>query len=177
MSQTQKRILLIGYGNPGRLDDGLGPAIAACIEAISIPGVSVESDYQLSVEHAHDLTAYDVVVFADADMVINEPFYFRRLIPSVSSGLGSHEVTPGEVVSLALTLFGATTQAYLLGIRGYEFNDFGERLSDMARTNLAAAVDFLTSVIQKGNFDEAAKTYAGNEEPCIDICTDKISLN
>lgn len=177
MTSSGQRILLIGYGNPGRLDDGLGPALAACIEGLAIPGVTVESDYQLSVEHAHDLTSYDVVIFADADTSTNEPFYFRRLIPSVSSGLGSHEVSPGEVVSLALTLFGATTQAYLLGIRGYEFNNFGEQLSDVARNNLAAAVDFLSSVIHKGNFDEAARTYTGDEEPCIDICTDKIILN
>ncbi|OGV57944.1 MAG: hypothetical protein A2283_15330 [Lentisphaerae bacterium RIFOXYA12_FULL_48_11] len=177
MNPKGQRILLIGYGNPGRLDDGLGPALAACIEGLAIPAVSVESDYQLSVEHAHDLTNYDVVIFADADLGGNEPFYFRRLIPSVSSGLGSHEVSPGEVVSLALTLFGATTQSYLLGIRGYEFNDFGERLSDMARKNLGAAVDFLSTLIQNGNFDEAAKEYTGDEEPCIDICTDKIILN
>jgi len=177
MNKTGPRILLIGYGNPGRLDDGLGPAIAACIEGLAIPGVSVESDYQLSVEHAHDLTSYDVVIFADADISGNEPFYFRRLIPSVSSGLGSHEISPGEVVSLALTLFGATTQSYLLGIRGYEFNDFGEMLSDKARNNLAAAVDFLSNVMRQGNFDEAARTFSDEDEPYIDICTDKIILN
>ncbi len=33
-----RRILLIGYGNPGRGDDGLGPLLAARIEALAIPG-------------------------------------------------------------------------------------------------------------------------------------------
>ena len=46
------RILVIGYGNPGRCDDGLGPALVARLESLRIPGLSVEVDYQLSIEHA-----------------------------------------------------------------------------------------------------------------------------
>ena len=177
MRSSATRILLIGYGNPGRLDDGLGPALAACIEGLSIPGVAVESDYQLTVEHAHDITDYDVVIFADADISGNEPFYFRRLIPSASSGLGSHEVTPGEVISLAQTLFGAATQAYILGIRGYDFNEFGEKLSDLAVKNLAAAVDFVSTVIRERNFEEAAECFTCMKQPVADIYTDNIILN
>lgn len=177
MKPGKAKILLIGYGNPGRLDDGLGPALAACVEGLNLPGVSVESDYQLTVEHAHDITQYDIVIFADADVRGHEPFYFRRLIPSVSSGLGSHEVSPGEVVSLALTLFGATTRSYILGIRGYDFNNFGEILSDMARKNLAAAVDFIANVVKKGNFDEAVQEFTDKETNYVDICTDRIILN
>ena len=44
--------LLIGYGNPGRGDDGLGPAFARRIAARGLPGVTVEIDYQLTVDHA-----------------------------------------------------------------------------------------------------------------------------
>lgn len=47
---VSQRILLIGYGNPGRGDDGLGPALAAAIEAMELPGVTVEADYQLMVD-------------------------------------------------------------------------------------------------------------------------------
>ena len=46
------RILVIGYGNPGRLDDGLGPAVASAMEEFNLPGVSVDSNYQLTVEDA-----------------------------------------------------------------------------------------------------------------------------
>ena len=34
-------MLLLGYGNPGRLDDGLGPALAAQVERLALPGVTV----------------------------------------------------------------------------------------------------------------------------------------
>ena len=49
MSEPTRRILVIGYGNPGRRDDGLGPALAARLEALALPGVTVESDFQLAI--------------------------------------------------------------------------------------------------------------------------------
>ena len=60
------KILLIGYGNPGRSDDGLGPALAAQIAALGLAGVTVDIDYQLTVDHAALIATQDVVVFADA---------------------------------------------------------------------------------------------------------------
>ena len=50
--KAPRKVLLIGYGNPGRLDDGLGPALAAAVEKLAIPGVTVDADYQLNVEDA-----------------------------------------------------------------------------------------------------------------------------
>ena len=46
------RILLLGFGNPGRQDDGLGPALVQAIEEMEIPGVRAEADYQLNIEDA-----------------------------------------------------------------------------------------------------------------------------
>ena len=42
--------LVIGFGNPGRLDDGLGPALAARFEAKGLDDVVVDADYQLTVK-------------------------------------------------------------------------------------------------------------------------------
>src|SRR5450432_1649313 len=53
------RILVIGYGNPGREDDGLGPAAAAEIERLGRPGVSVRGNYQLVLEDAADVAEAD----------------------------------------------------------------------------------------------------------------------
>lgn len=150
-----KKILLIGYGNPGRLDDGLGPGLAAAVESEGLPGLTVESDYQLSVEDSHLVAKHDVVIFADADVACEEPFYFRRMICGESQlSFSSHDVSPGEVMSLARSLFGADTEAYILGIRGYEFNSFGERLSDKASANLDKAVAFVKDLANNGVFPE-----------------------
>ena len=37
------RVLVIGYGNPGRWDDGLGPALAAELGGLGLPNVTTSS--------------------------------------------------------------------------------------------------------------------------------------
>jgi hydrogenase maturation protease len=148
---NQRKVLLIGYGNPGRLDDGLGPALAEQIDTLTLPGVTVDSDYQLTVEHAHDVAEYDVVIFADAHVSCPEPFEVRRIEPTgVTVSFSSHSVSPEGVIALAAELFDATPAAYTLGIRGYEFNEFGYGLSDRAEENLRQAVEFLARAARVG---------------------------
>jgi hydrogenase maturation protease len=136
-------ILLIGFGNPGRLDDGLGPALAAEAERWSLPGLTVDADYQLTVEDAADIARHDVVIFADASVNGQEPFYVEHVTPRQSEGFSTHSVEPDALMDLAQRLFGATTRGYILGIRGYDFNEFGEGLSAKAQDNLRAASEFL----------------------------------
>lgn len=156
------RILLIGYGNPGRLDDGLGPALAEAVERMGIPGVAVDADYQLTVEDAAAAADHEHVIFADAAVNGREPFFLRRVEPTPESGIGSHTVEPGAVMALAQDVFGARTQGWALGIRGYEFDEFGERLSDRALRNLAAALAFVEPLLRAGGgFERAVTDGAG----------------
>ena len=147
MSSTSPKLLLIGYGNPGRLDDGLGPALAAKIEAASLEGVTVEADYQLTVENAIDVSRHDVVIFADAAVKGKEPFSFNEIHSRSPVSLSSHSVSAEAVLFYAEELFHAKTRAYVLGIRGYEFNDFEERLSERAKQNLEEAFQFTSNLI------------------------------
>jgi hydrogenase maturation protease len=149
-------VLLIGYGNPGRLDDGLGPAVAEAAARWGIEGLTVDSDYQLAVEDALALSNAGVVIFADADVRGPEPFHFTRIQPADEVSFTTHSIRPEALVGLARKLFGADTPAYVLGIRGYEFNEFGERLSRKAMKNLDAALAFLNTLISEGDFEEAA---------------------
>ncbi len=153
---SERRVLLLGYGNPGRLDDGLGPALAAQVELLALPGVTVQSDYQLCLEDAEAAARYEVVIFADAAASGAEPFSFRRVEPVFGLGFATHSLQPEVVVGLARQLFGARTDGYALGIRGYAFNDYQESLTDRARANLAAAVAFVQRVCEQGSFFELA---------------------
>jgi hydrogenase maturation protease len=147
--------LLIGYGNPGRLDDGLGPALAEAVEKMNIGGVTVDSDYQLTVEDAVTVADHNVVIFADADVGGPEPFYLKKLDPANSTlSFSSHSVSPGALVAMAEELFHKKVKAYILGIRGYEFNEFGERLSDKAKLNLAEATRFIETALTNGGLEE-----------------------
>jgi len=151
MSSAARRVLLIGFGNPGRLDDGLGPALAAEIERLELDDVTVDSDYQLTVEDAAAVAEHDVVVFADAAVDGPEPFSFERLEPESHLSFSSHDVEPPAVLALARDLFGARTPGFMLGIRGYEFDEFGERLSNRAQANLASALKFIEPVLRDGS--------------------------
>ncbi len=63
---TDERVLVLCWGNPGRLDEGLGPCLADRLRTLEIPGVKVESAVQLRAEHAEQIGVADLVVFVDA---------------------------------------------------------------------------------------------------------------
>jgi hydrogenase maturation protease len=136
------RILVIGYGNPGRQDDGLGPAAVAEIEKLNWPNVTIFDNYQLVIEDAIEVAAHDVVWFVDAAREGDAPYAYRRLLPAFDSTFTSHLLEPEVLLAIAGQQFGSSPEAHLLGIRGYEF-DFVEELSSRANSNLALAVALL----------------------------------
>jgi hydrogenase maturation protease len=147
--------LLLGWGNPGRRDDGLGPALVAELESRHPPGVCFDSDYQLQVEDAAEVALYERVVFVDADRAGGEPFSIRRIRPdSRTLSFSTHSVRPEAVLALARSLFEAEPEAWLVGVHGYDFDSFGEGLSDGARANLAAAAEALDEALRRRVFHE-----------------------
>ncbi|NOX54366.1 MAG: hydrogenase maturation protease [Planctomycetes bacterium] len=148
MNCPARSILLIGYGNPARADDGLGPALAEWFERLSLPRLTVDADYQLTVEDAAEAARHDVVLFADASLNGPEPFWIKRLEPATAGvGFSSHGVQPEAVLALARDLFQAEPEGYLVGIRGYDFSMFRSVLTPKAQENLAAAAAYLESAL------------------------------
>jgi len=145
---TRLRVLLIGYGNPGRGDDGLGPALAAAIEQLELPGVTVEIDYQLTVDHAPLIAAHDLVVFADAAIGLSEPFSLTEIQGELPRTLGSHQVSPEAAMHLAKLLYAKAPPGWTLAIAGIEFGEVKEGLSLFAQENLVQAARFLESWIR-----------------------------
>lgn len=135
-------MLLIGYGNSGRCDDGLGPAFAERIAAMRLPRMDIDIDYQLTVDHALAVADADRVIFADALMDAEAPFEFGRIHPGAAGSLASHSLTPATVLELARTLYGKEPQAFVLGIAGAEFGEVKEGLSEDAMRNLDLATAF-----------------------------------
>jgi len=161
MNGEAANILLYGYGNPGRGDDGLGPALASAIEDLSVPGVTVDSNYQLTVEDAAEIGGYAAVVFADAAVQGRAPFSFSRIDDSTVGHVGwtSHSVSPTQVVALARDLFASKVNAYVLGIRGYQFGDLDEILSQGAKENLAEAVAFARKALVERRFESYLQKF------------------
>ncbi len=161
--RSPRGTLILGWGNPGRQDDGLGPALAGAIGADPPTGVDVETDYQLHVEDAAEVARYSRVLFVDADRVGPAPYSVRQLEPTDSSPISfsTHSVAPEAILALSRDLFDAEPEAWLLGIRGYDFDDFGEGLSDRARNNLAAAVGFVRAACGGPGFEGVTPRATG----------------
>ncbi len=141
------RVLVIGYGNPARGDDGLGPALADRLERLALPGVTVDADYQLAIEHAALAAEHDIVVFADAAAGGDAAFSFAPIGPAGDASFSTHAVTPGQVLALAGSCFGAAPAGYVLAIRGHALEGFTEGLTDAARAGLEVALGHLVAFI------------------------------
>lgn len=165
------RILILGFGNPARGDDGLGPALALAIERAALPNVDVSWDYQPRVEFAADIAECDIVIFVDASATGRSPYSFRTLLPRVADSFSTHVLNPEVVLAMARDTFGWAGRAYLLGIRGYAFDAFEERLTNQAELNLAAAVEHLTAGAVGARLDNLltdppTDNTLGGGEPC-----------
>jgi hydrogenase maturation protease len=141
-------ILVIGYGNPGRRDDGLGPGIVAELEREAPPQVTLDSDYQLAIEMAVDLAGADRVIFVDAAEAGPEPFRASRLVPAPGVHFTSHVLGPEAVLAICRESYGRSPEAVLVAVRGYEF-EFAEGLSRKAQGNLRSAFAFITTLIEE----------------------------
>jgi len=151
---AKRPYLLYAYGNPGRLDDGLGPACARAFEVHALPQLSVESDYQLTVEDAWIVARHETVIFVDASMDAPAPFTVEVVEAKARPQFTSHMCDAATVLATAREALGVTPRAFLLGIRGYEFHSYGEWLSPGARTNLAKAIEFLKEVFEGGGVEK-----------------------
>lgn len=147
----QARVLVIGYGNPARCDDGIGPALAEKLDELKIPGVRVDKTFQLNPEDAAVVAEHEVAVFIDACLCAPPPFAVRELEPRAGTAeFTTHALAPEGVLGLAHDVYGAATKGFAVGIRGYHFDDFGDSLTNEATCNLEAAVKWLSEALAPG---------------------------
>jgi hydrogenase maturation protease len=144
--EMSTKTLVLGYGNSGRQDDGLGPAAAAAIDRLNLPGVKVEINYLLNIEDAADAAQHDVVLFIDALAEGPEPFEWREIFPADETAFSSHIVKPEVILGICQKCYGRSPKAWLLGIRGYQF-ELQEGLTERARKNLDEAIAYLQKMI------------------------------
>ncbi len=146
------RILLFGYGNPGRQDDGLGNEfiyqIERWIEREGLKGIDTDSSYQLNIEDADAIAQKDIVVFIDASTENIADFLLTRVDPSdAHASFSMHSVSASFVLSLCQKLYNKYPLTFMLHIKGYEW-ELKEGLTPMAEKNLTRALDFIKSKIK-----------------------------
>src|SRR5687767_689222 len=105
-------ILIIGYGNTLRGDDGVGPRVAEAVENLHLPNVRTLICHQLSPEHADPISRADAVVFVDAAVDAQKDVQLRPLEPGDSSQLMAHAADPRTMLALARDVFGRAPRAW-----------------------------------------------------------------
>jgi hydrogenase maturation protease len=145
---TEGNILVYGYGNPGRQDDGLGPFLVERLETLHMADIECDSNYQLNIEDACDLARSRAAVFIDASVDGPEPFSFERIVPSEEIRFTTHSISPNSVLALCLEIYGKEIPAYMLAVRGYSWN-FGEPMTAGAEANMGKALVFLKDWLEK----------------------------
>jgi len=140
--------LVIGYGNPSRGDDALGPTAIAEIERRMVlqPGwgqVELLTDFQLQIEFVTDLGGRECIVFIDAAASGAEPFSFQPVTAAQGEPAATHSLSPAGLLAVYRNFHGnQAPPSFLLGVRGYQF-ELGTPVSVDAQYNLVAALAML----------------------------------
>lgn len=140
----RKRLLLFGYGNPDRGDDGAAYHILSQIfllygiadadlfsaDVINLyEGVDILFNFQLLPEYAELISTYEDVVFIDAHTAeLEDEIRLSPLKPNYQYSPFTHHFSPSSCLAVAKSLTGRFPDAWLLSIRGYQFG-FNRELS------------------------------------------------
>jgi Ni,Fe-hydrogenase maturation factor len=164
------KILILGYGNVDRQDDGIAWHVLCALVARlgrpipDVPGEGFEAAGlnpdlvfipQLVPEMSETLAEYDQACFIDAHTGnIAADLSFEEIQGSYKSAPFTHHLTPQTCLSLAGTLFGHQPHGFLATVRGYEFQ-FTPTLSPRSSTLASQAAgliwDWLTQLQTESN--------------------------
>lgn len=124
--------LVIGYGNPLRGDDGVGPFVAGHF------GPDAIACHQLTPELAEPISRADRIIFVDAHAGVPAgKITIRQVVPRTMAAI--HRYEPETLLAFSQQLYGRAPAAILIGIGTASF-EFGEDLSPAARRAARAAL-------------------------------------
>ncbi len=162
---SPSKILILGYGNPDRQDDGVAWHIliqlarqfgrtvpVAPEEGFHSMGYPVEMMFalQLTPEMSETVAKFDRVCFVDAHTGnVPELVHFEKLEPNFRSSPFTHHMTPSTCLALASTLYSRQPEAILVSVRGFAFG-FERELSDQTRDLSTQAVNLILDWIHPG---------------------------
>ncbi len=151
-----RRVLIIGYGNPLRCDDGLGWHAARLLQQTCWEiAVEVQACHQLTPELAAPISAADCVIFIDAcceDAAAcapqDGPVCCQRLAPAPAAAAGNlaHHLDPAALLALAGALYHTCPEAYLCTLPGATFA-YGETLSDAVQAVLPLLLERVRQLV------------------------------
>jgi hydrogenase maturation protease len=144
-------LLVLGYGNTLRGDDGVGPQVAEAAAELRLPGLEALACPQLTPELAEPVSRARRVLFVDAALDSPREVQLRELAPADSSQVIAHAADPRTILALSRDVFGKFPQAWWLTIP-IQRMDIGGQLSPLAKAGCSTAIKIIKEFAQ----DEAA---------------------
>jgi hydrogenase maturation protease len=142
-------VVVVGYGNALRTDDGLGwYAADRLANDPRLTGVNVLQRHQLMPELALDISAAALVVLVDASHGLPPGTFIVTQVERASDAATtwSHHLSPASLVALAFELYGRAADVFLVSC-GVESFEVGDRLSPAAEAALPRVVDAVVELI------------------------------
>jgi hydrogenase maturation protease len=123
---------IIGYGNPHRKDDGIGPYV---VERLSADlgkgtGIALRSLHQLDPVLAEELQGAEALILVDATVEpLERGLRWTRVRPKQDvSACDTHHLQPEGLAGLLESLYQRSPAMWLVSVEGKDFG-FGEGLS------------------------------------------------
>jgi len=147
---TDAPVLVIGYGNVLRGDDGVGWAAARSL-ARRLPRrlASVLMVHQLLPELAEPISRATRAIFIDADERLEPGQVCRKIVQPLDRAdrtIGHHQ-SPGGLLRLARDLYGHAPEALVFSIGAADF-DFAPTLSTQVRRALPGLLRSVAAAVQ-----------------------------
>jgi hydrogenase maturation protease len=147
-------VLIIGYGNPLREDDGVGWRVVEEVERQNgfAPSVEAVACHQLMPELAEAISRADRVIFVDAAEGDPSGAVGVQTVAAkpAQPGAFTHHVDPAGLLAYAEMLYGRSPTAFLVTINAHQMG-FGERLSptiEAALPDLMATIEQLAAAAE-----------------------------
>jgi hydrogenase maturation protease len=143
-------VLIVGYGNQLRADDGLGwRAVELLEQDARVAGATLLSRHQLTPELALDFSGASLVILIDAAAdVAPGAVAVRRVEPAASGSLMSHHVDPAGLAAMARRLYAASPRVYMVSLGAASLDD-GEALTPIVEAALPNLVDAVAQIVAR----------------------------
>ncbi len=139
-------VLVIGYGNILRGDDGAGRVVADEVKRWNLPRVKSHSIHQLTPELAEEISQVRMVIFVDASVCCSKFIEIRVIHPQCFNMDLVHTGNPSSLLFLSEYIYGNSPLAYWILIPAVIF-DFDESLSSVTSVGVKSALDEIKSLV------------------------------
>lgn len=140
-------ILIIGYGNTLRRDDGVGVHLASLIQMQNWPEVQVHTVPQLTPELCELVASCQIALFLDSSVAIAEGCQLEIVEPAAGDGFTSHGGDPRTLLAWCQWLHDHIPSAWSIHIAAQDFG-VGEELSSTALAGAASALTKIRELVQ-----------------------------